>query len=83
MTSLEDLCIEGNTFSGTIPDELYQCIELRCLYLQDNQFNGTLSTLIDELSDLEYGETYFFSIPYLHYTVYLIRLNRLIIRIEI
>ncbi|THU73406.1 hypothetical protein C4D60_Mb04t22500 [Musa balbisiana] len=51
--SLEELSIDINAVSGTLPEDLFKLPFLRRLHFQENQLSGSLSSRIGNLSNLE------------------------------
>ncbi|KAJ8512308.1 hypothetical protein OPV22_002742 [Ensete ventricosum] len=51
--SLEELSVDVNAVSGTLPEDLFKLPFLRRLHLQENQLSGSLSSGIGNLSSLE------------------------------
>jgi hypothetical protein len=47
---LQVFLAQGNRFDGTIPDELFDNIDVKTLRLDDNNFIGTLSMSVGDLS---------------------------------
>lgn len=52
LTTLNDLNIQDNAFSGNIPDDIGRLTRLRTLNLSKNQFSGNIPSGISELSHL-------------------------------
>lgn len=53
MTRLEELDLELNYFTGSIPSEIFNLANLRNLYLHDNALSGTLSPSFTRMTSLE------------------------------
>ncbi|XP_072957378.1 phytosulfokine receptor 1-like [Typha angustifolia] len=50
--SLEELAVDLNGFSGSLPDDLFKMSSLRMLSVQGNQLSGRMSTRFSNLSNL-------------------------------
>ena len=49
--ALEDLELEGNRLTGSVPSELGSLVNLETLSLQENQITGTMAEEVCELTD--------------------------------
>ncbi len=49
---MRELRAQENQFEGTIPEELYNNVNLEVLRLDSNQFSGTISTKIENFAGL-------------------------------
>tara|TARA_B100002052_G_scaffold211568_1_gene193520 strand:- start:168 stop:596 length:429 start_codon:yes stop_codon:yes gene_type:complete len=52
LSSLKNIDLGRNSFSGLIPDELYNLNTLERIYLYDNQLTGNISENISNLTNL-------------------------------
>ncbi|KAJ3206910.1 hypothetical protein HDU83_008730 [Entophlyctis luteolus] len=52
--TLQSLCLDHNSLSGKIPDEICTLGSLRCLNLSNNAFSGSIPRNIGNLSELRY-----------------------------
>ncbi|MQL80743.1 hypothetical protein Taro_013190 [Colocasia esculenta] len=52
-SSLTELYLDSNNFTGALPDDLFLVSSLKRLYLQENRLSGELSARIRNLSNLE------------------------------
>ena len=51
-TKLESFEIADNLLQGGIPDELFDCLQLRTIDISQNKFNGTVPILLGQLSEI-------------------------------
>jgi Leucine-rich repeat (LRR) protein len=49
---IQELTIQNNALTGTVPDELFENTELTALRLDYNSFEGTIGTSIGNLKSL-------------------------------